>query len=178
MSAATDTKTLPFGPVQMLVLEFDRTKFDGEIMPELARLKEAGIVRLIDLLFVKKEDGEIESVQMSDLSTEEAETFGAIVGALLGAGAGVDDIESAMGAGAAELSDGHLLDQSEAWYLGDAIPDGSSAAIALIEHLWAVPFRDKVIANGGVVLADEWIHPADLVAIGAKVADHAAQAQT
>ena len=43
-----------FGPVQMLVLEFDRTEFEGKIIPELERLKEAGIVRLIDLLFVRR----------------------------------------------------------------------------------------------------------------------------
>jgi uncharacterized membrane protein len=171
MSAATDTRSLPFGPVQMLVLEFDRTRFDGEIMPELERLKKEGIVRLIDLLFVTKRNGEIESVQASDLSKDEAEAFGAIVGALIGAGAGVDDLEGAMGAGAGALSDGHLLDQADVWYLADAIPDGSSAAVALIEHLWAIPFRDKIVAAGGVVLADEWIHPADLVAVGAKMAD-------
>ena len=50
MSASAETKSLPFGPVQMLVLEFDRVNFDGSIMPELARLKEAGVARLIDLL--------------------------------------------------------------------------------------------------------------------------------
>jgi len=177
MSAATETPTLPFGPVQMLVLEFGRTKFDGEIMPEIERLKEAGIIRLVDLLFVTKKDGEIESVQASDLSQDEAENLGAIVGGLLGAGAGVEDLEEAMGAGAAQLADGHMLDQSDVWYLGDAIPDGSSAAIALFEHLWAIPLRDKILAADGIVLADEWIHPADLVAVGAKMA-HKDVAQT
>ena len=62
----TDEPT--FGPVQMLVVEFDRTKFQGEIIPELERLKEAGIVRLLDLLFVRKPvGGELEVVQRSDL---------------------------------------------------------------------------------------------------------------
>jgi uncharacterized membrane protein len=171
MSAAADTPSLPFGPVQMLVLEFDRTSFDGEIMPELERLKNEGIVRLVDLLFVMKRDGELETIQASDLDDDEAETLGAIVGALIGAGAGVEDIEAAMGAGAAELADGHLLDQKDVWYLTDAIPDGSSVAIALIEHRWAIPFRDKIMAAGGIVVADAWIHPADLVAIGAAAAD-------
>ena len=54
-------EAMPFGPVQMLVLEFDRTRFDGEIMPELERLNESGVIRLIDLLFVTKRDGEVES---------------------------------------------------------------------------------------------------------------------
>ena len=76
-----------FGPVQMLVLEFDRTRFDGEVMPELERLKDQGIIRVIDLLFVAKpEGGELEVVQRSDLTKDDAMEFGAIVGALVGLG--------------------------------------------------------------------------------------------
>jgi hypothetical protein len=51
--------------------------------------------------------------------------------------------------------------------VADVIPDGSIAAIALIEHRWAIPLRDAVVRAGGVALADEWIHPEDLVALGA-----------
>ncbi len=164
---------LPFGPVQLLVLGFDRTSFDGTIMPELERLKEADIVRLIDLMIVRNVNGELEAVQTSDLSTSEAEDFGAIVGGLIGAGRGDEELESAMGAGAAELSDGHLFDDADVWYVADAIPEGKSAAVALIEHRWAIPLRDKIMAADGVVLADEWVHPADLVAIGANAAEAA-----
>jgi uncharacterized membrane protein len=167
MSGAQDTQALPFGPVQMLVLEFDRTSFDGQIMPELERLKEAGIIRLIDLLFVTKKDGEVETMAASDLSTEEAEDLGALIGALIGVGMGSEDIEESMAAGASLGADRHLLEESEAWYLADALPDGTSAAIALIEHRWAIPLRDKILEADGIVLADEWIHPADLLAIGA-----------
>ena len=79
---------LTLGPVQMLIVGFKGDNFDGSIMEELDRLKEHDIVRLIDLLFVKKnEDGEIEVVQRSDLSADEAEEFGAIIGALVGFGA-------------------------------------------------------------------------------------------
>jgi len=170
MSGNGEGSQLPFGPVQMLVLGFDRVRFDGEIMPELERLRGAGIIRLIDLLFVRKHDGEIETIQRSDLDKDEAEELGALVGALIGAGAGAD-VESSMVAGAAELEDGHLLDADDVWYVGDALPDDTSAAIALIEHLWAIPLRDKLVAAGGVVLADEWVHPADLIAVGAAVRD-------
>jgi uncharacterized membrane protein len=158
-----------FGPVQMLVLEFDRTEFEGKIMPELERLKEAGIVRLIDLLFVRRPvGGEVEVVQTSDLTQDEAVEFGALVGALVGFGTGSEEtaMEAAV-AGAEELEDGHFFDDDEVWYLQDAIPEGHSAAVALIEHRWAIPLRDKIVEAGGVALADEWIHPADLVAIGA-----------
>jgi uncharacterized membrane protein len=169
MSAA---EAMPFGPVQMLVLEFDRTRFDGEIMPELERLKDDGVIRLIDLLFVTKtEDGELDVIQTSDLSKDEAMDFGAMVGALVGLGTG--DEEESMStalAGALEAEDGHILDETEVWYLADAIPPGSSAAVALIEHTWAIPLRDKIVQAGGIALADEWIHPADLVAVGSAAA--------
>jgi uncharacterized membrane protein len=168
-----DKATLPFGPVQLLVLGFDRVRFDGEIMPELERLKDADIIRLIDLIFVTNNRGVIDTIQTSDLTTEEAEDFGAIVGALIGAGMGDENIEAGMVAGAAEGADGHMLDEADVWFLADAIPEGTSAAVALIEHRWAIPLRDKIIAADGIVLADEWIHPADLVAIGAHAAEAA-----
>ena len=95
----------------MLVVEFDRTKFEGEIIPELERLKEAGIVRLLDLLFVRKPvGGELEVVQRSDLSEDEAIEFGALVGALVGLGTGDEELSyRAAVAGAEELEDGHFF---------------------------------------------------------------------
>jgi len=118
----------------MLVLEFDRTKFDGEIMPELARLKDAGIIRLIDLLFIRKPvGGDLEVVQTSDLSEDEATDFGALVGALIGLGSGDEELSYRTAvAGAEELEDGHFFGDSEVLYLADAIPEGSSAVVALI----------------------------------------------
>jgi uncharacterized membrane protein len=166
---------LTLGPVQMLIVGFQGDKFDGSIMKELDRLKEHDIVRLVDLLFVKKnDDGEIEVVQRSDLDAEEAQEFGAIVGALVGFGA--DDEEGAefgAVAGAAELEDGHIFDDAAVWYLGDAIPEGTAAAVALLEHRWAIPLRDKIAQAGGITLSDAWIHPADLVAAGALAAAEA-----
>ncbi len=181
--SAEDTangQTLPFGPVQMLVVEFDRVHFKGEIMPELRRLKDAGIVRLIDLLIVQKqENGELDSIQESDLTQEEAMEFGAIAGALVGLGAGgEEEAEAGAVAGAAALEDGHVFDETDVWYLEDAIPPGSTAAVALIEHLWAIPLRDKIAQAGGIALADEWIHPADLIAIGFKGAQQEAAEAT
>ena len=160
---------LTLGPVQMLIVGFEGDKFDGSIMEELERLKEHDIVRLIDLLFVKKnEEGELEVVQRSDLSADEAEQFGAIVGALVGFGAdGEEGASYGAVAGAAELEDGHVFDDDAVWYLGDAIPDGTAAAVALIEHRWAIPLRDKIAKAGGLTLSDAWIHVADLVAVGA-----------
>ncbi len=160
---------LTLGPVQMLIVGFTGDNFDGSIMKELDRLREHDIVRLIDLLFVKKnEDGEIEVQQRSDLDAGEAQEFGAIIGALVGFGAdGEEGAEYGALQGAAELEDGHLFDDEAVWYLGDAIPDGTAAAVALLEHRWAIPLRDKIAQAGGLTLSDAWVHVADLVAVGA-----------
>jgi len=170
MSLPTHTdEGLTLGPVQMLIVGFQGDNFDGSIMKELDRLKEHDIVRLIDLMFVKKnDDGELETAQRSDLSSDEAEQFGAIIGALVGFGAdGEEGAEYGALAGAAELEDGHVFDDEAVWYLGDAIPNGTAAAVALLEHRWAIPLRDKIAQAGGLTLSDAWVHVADLVAVGA-----------
>jgi uncharacterized membrane protein len=161
------------GPVQMLVVGFTHDSFTGKILPELRRLKELDVVRLIDLLVVAKDEaGEIDVHQITDLDQDEAERFGALIGALVGLGTGnSEEVERAAVAGAAELEDGHVFDEQTVWYLSDAIPAGTAAAIALIEHRWAIPLRDKIIEAGGHALADEWIHPADLIAVGKVVAE-------
>jgi uncharacterized membrane protein len=159
------------GPVQMLVLGFEGDHFTGEILPELRRLKDADVIRMIDLLFVRKDEkGELDVLHVSDLSPEEATQFGALAGALIGLGAGGEEgFVAGAELGAAALEDGHAISDAEVWHVEETIPPGTAAAIALIEHRWAIPFRDAVVRAGGVALADEWIHAADLVAVGRHV---------
>ena len=76
---------MEFGPVQMLVVGFEHGKFEGEILAELKRLREQDIIRLVDLLFVNKDDdGEITTVELTNLSPEESMEFGALAGAYYG----------------------------------------------------------------------------------------------
>ena len=165
-------ETMPFGPMQMLVIGSAQERFTGEILPEFRRLTDEGLVRLVDLLVVTKRNGEIETIKDSDLQPDEAVELGVFIGALIGFGAdGEDGAEVGALLGAGEMEDGHLLDDNAVWYLADVIPENGWAAIALIEHLWAIPLRDKILAAGGVALADEWIHPADLVAAGSVLAE-------
>jgi uncharacterized membrane protein len=158
---------MPIGPVQLLVVSFDKPDFSGEILEELRRLRENEVIRLIDALAVQKNlDGSLTALQWSDLSIEEAEGLGATVGALLGLGVGEDAVEAGAIAGMQAGSDGHLIDESEVWDVADAIEPGNAAAIALIEHVWAVPLRAAIAKAGGVAVSDEWVHPLDLVEIG------------
>lgn len=161
------------GPVQVLVVGFGEDRFTGEIIPELERLREHDVIRMIDLLLVHKDEGgDLTVLEHSDLNREERMEFGAFVGALVGFGAGgEDEAEEAAIAGAAEFESAQMFDDADVWYLADAIPEGTSAAIALIEHRWAIPLREKIRAAGGVPLADQWVHPEDLVAIGLAAAE-------
>lgn len=155
---------MPLGPVQLLVVGFDRPDFSGEVLAELERLRESDVVRVIDLLVVHKgADGVVRRLHHSDLTAGEAEGAGAIVGALIG-----------LGATRVEAEGGHLPAEEEFWSLDEAIPNDSAAAIALVEHRWAIGTRDAIRAAGGVAVADAWIHPADLVAAGLIDAEDAA----
>lgn len=162
------------GPVQLLVIGFASGEAEGELLAELDRLRENDIVRLIDLVLVRKDDdGAVQKILRSDLSPKEAEAFGGIVGALIGFGAaGEEDSELGADEGGAELEDGHVVDE-DVWYVDDAIPPGTIAAVALLEHRWAIPLRDGIRDGGGFQLADAWIHPADLVGIGLVAAEEA-----
>jgi uncharacterized membrane protein len=153
------------GPVQLLVIAFANGKFDGSILEELRRLREHDVVRLLDLLFVfKDEDGAVVELETSDLSDEESAEYGALVGALFGLDAGDDG--GAAGrprpTAAAVAQNGSLLDLTEAWFLADVIPAGTAAAVVLLEHRWAIPLRDAVEAADGHDLVDTWVHPRDL----------------
>jgi hypothetical protein len=159
------------GPVQLLIIAFEGGSFEGKILDELRRLRERDEVRLVDLLFVAKgEDDEVIELVLSDLTSEEAAEYGALVRALMGVGVGgdVSAAEGAQAASEAASQNGSLLGPRDAWFLADQIPPGTAAAIVLLEHRWAVPLRDAIEAAGGHDLVDTWVHPEDLVAIGAR----------
>ena len=162
---------MAIGPVQLIVLGFEHPQFHGEIIAELERLKESDTVRVIDALAVHKDaEGEIEVAHLSNLSKEEAIELGSKVGALVGLGI---EGEEGMAAGAvagaeavAETGGVHVFSDEDAWDVIDDIPADSAAALILLEHHWAVPLRDAVARAGGYRVADGFISPLDLVAIG------------
>lgn len=167
---------MPFGPMQVLVVGFDDPEFTGEIAAELRRLREHDIVRLVDMVVVNKdEDGEVTTLETSDLSQDEAMQLGAFAGALIGLGAaGEEGAEIGAVAGAAAAQEGVSPLEDEVWYIEDAIPPGTAAAVAVIEHRWALPLREAIERAGGSPLADAWLHPSDLVELGAHLPEEAA----
>jgi uncharacterized membrane protein len=163
-----DDRPLTFAPVQMLSVAFDGNRFKGEILPELERLKDAGVVRIVDLLLVRKDkSGAVATVKASDLDWEEATRFGAYIGTLIGYGvSGEEGAERGAIVGAAELADGHVFDEEEQWRLIEAVPDGASVAIVLLEHLWMLPLLAAIERANGLQLENDWVSLEDLVRAG------------
>lgn len=170
---------MAIGPVQLLVLGFDHPNFQGEIRAELDRLRDNDLVRVIDALAVSKDaQGNVAVLHDSQLSGQEAADFGALVGALVGLGAGGEQ-GMAAGAelGAATVAErGGVLDEQDAWDALAEIPEDAAAALILLEHRWAIPLRTAITDAGGTPLAAEFISPLDLVALGLIEAEEA-QAQ-
>jgi Family of unknown function (DUF6325) len=153
------------GPVQLLVIAFANGKFDGRVLEELRRLREQDAVRLLDLLFVSKdEDGGVVELEASDLPDADAAEYGRLVRELFGVCAEDDGgaADRARPGADAVAQNGSLLDPSEVWFLTDVIPAGMAAAVVLLEHRWASPLRDAVEAADGHDLVDAWVHPLDL----------------
>jgi hypothetical protein len=135
------------GPVQVLVVGFDQLTLSGEVMTELERLREAGTARLIDVLLVERgEDGMLETLPLPAGAPSD---MGTLVAGVLGASD--PDVPSA-----GEPPAGST------WSLADAIPPGTSAAVALIEHLWATPLREAIAKAGGTALEETWLHREDV----------------
>jgi len=137
------------GPVQVLVVGFDQPTFSGEVLAEFARLRDAGIVRLVDLLVVSRtEDGALETVEVSEGVASE---LGALAAEVLAQPEGAD--------AEADVAE---IDSASSWSLADAIPIGSTAAVALIEHLWAVPLSAAIQQAGGTLLEETWLAQPDV----------------
>lgn len=133
------------GPVQVLVVEFDEPSFSGEVIDELTRLREAGTVRLVDVLLVRRDqDGTFDTLPPPPGADP---ALGQVATDILGG------------------TDGSTLDGSRvdgaAWSLADVVGPGSVAAIALIEHLWAARLVDAIGSTGGRLLGELWLSPED-----------------
>jgi uncharacterized membrane protein len=160
---------MAIGPVQLLVLGFQHPDFQGEIRAELDRLRDNDLVRVIDALAVHKgADGEVQTLHDSQLSTDQQQAFGALIGGLIGLGAaGEEGFELGAERGAEAVAErGGVFDEEEAWDVVAEIPEDTAGLLILLEYRWAIPLRDAIARAGGFRLASEFISPLDLVALG------------
>lgn len=147
------------GPVQVLVVGLDRPTFSGEVLAEFTRLREAGIVRLVDLLVISRtEDGVFETLTLPE--GVEAD-FGDLAASVLGRP------EESAEADAAVADIGN----ASTWSLADAIPVGGTAAVALIEHTWAAPLSAAIQRAGGTLLEETWLAREDRELLEALIAE-------
>jgi hypothetical protein len=119
------------GPIDYLVVEFPGNRMTGEGLPILVDLVDAGIIRILDLVFVTRDaDGSIAAVEISDLD-----------------GDGQLDLSVFEGASSGLLGEDEL-DEAAA-----AIEPGSSAGILVYENVWAAPFAAALRRGGAQLVA-------------------------
>lgn len=138
---------MTMGPLEYLVIEFEGNHFTGEILPELQALRDQGIVRVVDLVLMQKDaDGNMTVREVSDLSEEEAQPYGPIAGDILS-----------------------LLSPEDVEDAARSVPNNSSAAIALLEHTWAVRLREKILNAHGRFLSEGLVPPEEVEALSAEL---------
>jgi uncharacterized membrane protein len=154
-------------PVQIVVVGFSDEGFAGQVFPVLARLRSHDAIRLIDLQFVTKDEaGRLGAMDVAALTPAGPETFGALIAALIGFGPfGAEGMSVGAGAGVGGTCAG--AQSGEIWAISDAIPPGTSAAVILLEHRWAIPVQEAIDEAGGFALEDTWVYPAELAAVAA-----------
>ncbi len=159
---------MSIGPIQSFVIGFpDNDLFEGRIAEELARLSDVGQIRIIDAVFVMRDGDDVLALSVSDLDDEQRAELRAAVGALVGLGiAGEEGAVAGAELGASADPDAPRVASLVAAGLLDELPDGSSALVLAIEHLWAIPLRDAVRDAGGLVLGHGSLSPEELVALG------------
>ena len=164
------------GPLQILAVDFSEPTFSGKIRSELQKLRDQEMIRIVDGVAVQKDAaGDIIVLEESDLSSEENEQYGAIIGALIVIGSGDTEIAKQTSEYVAESFNERYeygLDKQDLEDLADNIPNGDAALVLLIEHVWAIPFRNAVRDAGGVLLAQDFLSPELLISVGEEVLQH------
>jgi len=124
---------MPLGPVEMLVVQFPGTEVKGDIVPAIKELVKNGTIRVIDILFLKKDqDGNVTMLEINELDDASFAAFSPIVAEVDG-----------------------LVSRDDVQQLAATLNNNSSAGVMLFEDTWATRLRDAIVeAQGKVVLID------------------------
>jgi uncharacterized membrane protein len=164
-----------FGPIQFNIIAFDRDDVAMDLIDKVHDARVAGVIRLVDFLFVtKSRTGALEEYQTTDLSPQERAAWGAAVGGLIGLGeGGFEGMEAGatIGEFMASQNDFGLLATDLKEILSQDLKPGMSAMVVLFEHAWAVPLKQAIMDDGGIILAQGLISPMDLVNVGSSIAE-------
>ncbi|SEB93527.1 DUF6325 family protein [Streptomyces sp. TLI_105] len=119
------------GPVDYLVIEFPGNRMTGKGLPMLLDLVDRGIVRILDLAFVRKDtDGSVVGMELRDL-----------------------DADGELDLSVFEGSSSGLLGQDDFDEAGAALEPGNSAGILVYENLWAAPLARELRRGGAQLVA-------------------------
>jgi uncharacterized protein DUF6325 len=114
------------GPIDYLLVEWPGRQPNGEVAPHLIDLVDRGLIRILDLIFmVKDEDGTLEVIEIGELPA---------LAAFEGAASGLVDDED--------------LEQA-----GAVMEPGTSAGLLVYENSWAAPFATAVRRSGGQLVS-------------------------
>jgi uncharacterized membrane protein len=121
---------MTLGPLDYLVVGFPGNQFKGEIAPAINEARQKGIIRLVDLIFIMKdESGGTVTMELTDMPDEVKAAFSSAVG----------DVEG-------------LFTPDDIATLARDVPPGNSALIILYEHTWAVKIKEALINAKGVLI--------------------------
>ncbi|MFJ8209317.1 DUF6325 family protein [Streptomyces sp. NPDC096033] len=119
------------GPIDYLVVEFPGNRMTGEGFPLLIDLVDRGLIRILDLVFIRKDqDGSVAALEIADLDADGELDLAVFEGASSGL-LGQDDLEEA----------------------ANAIEPGSSAGLLVYENVWAAPLAAALRRGGGQLVA-------------------------
>ncbi len=145
---------MTIGPLEFVVIGCKGHQFTSEIVPELNTIQEKGLIRVVDLFFVRKDvNGTVKVLEVHDLNDEELAVFDPIKEDLMG-----------------------LLTPEDIVFLTEAIPPDTTAVIVLLEHAWLVKLTDGLNRAGAVLLAGGMVPQASMEQLEAEL--KAAQQQS
>lgn len=133
MSQKTDNTSglEELGPIDYVVIEFPGNRMTGEGIPLLLDLVDRGIIRILDLAFIRKDtDGTVTAVAVEDMDAMGAREFAVFQGAASG-----------------------LLDREDLSEAANAIEPGNSAGVIVYENTWAAPLAMAWRRGGAQMVA-------------------------